>query len=53
MAYKVLKNTTYEDDCYLCIFRGSCTGECPLKVSWYFGSPRSKKTDIVDVWKAK
>lgn len=53
MSYKVLLNSTYEDDCYLCILRDKCSGRCPLKVGWYFGSSRSKKTDIVDVWEAK
>lgn len=53
MAYKVLLNTTYWSDCHLCIFRGKCNCNCPLKIGWYFGSSRSKKTDIVDVWDAE
>ena len=53
MGYKVLLNTANQSDCECCIFRGKCNGKCPLQANWYFGSSRSKKTDIVDVWDAK
>lgn len=53
MGYKVLLNTSYQSDCDCCIFRGKCNGKCPLQINWYFGSARSKKTDIVEVWDAE
>ena len=53
MSYKVLLNTSDRPDCFYCIFRGKCNCKCPLQANWYFGSSRSKKTDIVDVWDAK
>ena len=53
MAYKVLLNTTYQSDCEFCIFRGGCNGNCPLKIGFYFGNSRSKKLDIVGIWKEK
>ena len=53
MGYKVLLNTSDQSDCDFCIFRGKCNDNCPLRINWYFGSSRSKKTDIVDVLDAK
>lgn len=53
MSYKVLLNTSGLMDCELCIFHGKCNARCPLQANWYFGSAKSKKTDIVDVWEAK
>lgn len=53
MSYKVLLNNTDKNDCYLCIFGDKCRAKCPLIDGWYFGSSRSKKTDIVDVWDAE
>lgn len=50
MSYKVLLNTSDKSDCELCIFRGKCKTCCPLNSNWYFGSEKSKKLDIVDVW---
>lgn len=53
MGYKVLLNTSEKSDCELCIFRGKCATKCPLQTNWYFGSARSKKLDIVEVWSKK
>lgn len=53
MGYKVLLNTSDKSDCELCIFRGKCETRCPLNSNWYFGSARSKKLDIVEVWSTK
>lgn len=53
MGYKVLLNTSGRPDCELCIFRGKCASNCPLHINWYFGSAKSKKLDIVEVWSIK
>lgn len=53
MAYKVFCNDSFQSDCDFCIFKEECNGDCPLKMGYYFGSSRSKKLDIVGIWKEK